>query len=90
MSEELAIPLEYLSYEEARYYLNGGLIHTELKTRIINRYYWLEDIRKNYGTYAFKVSLSKIRNKQKINENNYINDDGNNLNKTYAQVLMGH
>ena len=78
-----------MSYEEARHYLNGGSIHTELKTRIINRYHWLEDVRENYGTYAFELSLTKIRNGQKRNENNYIND-GNNLNKTYAQVLIGN
>ena len=90
MSEELAIPLEYLSYEEATFYLDGSIIPPELMTRIINRYYWLEDVRENYSTYDFELSLSKIRNKQKINENNYINDDGNNLNKTYAQVLIGH
>lgn len=90
MSEELAIPLEYLSYDEARYYLDGGFIPPELKTRIINRYYWLEDIRNNYSTYAFEISLTKIRNGQKRNENNYIKAYENNLNKTYAQVLIGN
>ena len=90
MSEGLAIPLEYLSYDEARYYLDGGFIPPELKTRINKRVQWLEDVRKNYGENVFELSLSKIRNGQKRNNNNYINHYGNNLNKTYAQVLTGY
>lgn len=84
MCDIIAIPLKYLSYDEARRCLNDDFIPENLTNKIIKRYYWLEQVRMDHGDQITEIALCKIKTGKRCGNSNSYND------KTYAQAVLEH